>query len=76
MAAGIRHAVDQLTDDESAKTARRLKSWGERYMQFDQGDPLRAQSDHFLDRLWNGILFVVVTIILALQLIWVFSMFG
>ena len=45
-------------------------------MQFNQGDPLRAQSDHFLDRHWKGILFVVVTIILALQLIWVFSMFG
>ncbi len=76
VAASIRQAVDQLTDDESAKSARRLKSWGERYMQFDRGDPLRAQSDHFLDRHWKGILFVIVAIILALQLTWVFSMFG
>ncbi len=82
MAAGIRHAVNQLADDESAKSARqqhaaaRLKSWGERYVQTDQGDPLRAQGDNFLDRHWKGILFIIVTVILVLQLTWVFSMFG
>ena len=82
VAAGIRHAVNELTDDESAKSARqrqaaaRLKSWGERFMQTGQGDPLRTQDDNFLDRHWKGILFVIVTIILALQLTWVFSLFG
>ena len=81
VAAGIRHTVDQLIDEKSAKSARqqgaaaRLKSWGERYTEVNQGDSLRTQSDNFLDRHWKGVLFVIVSIILILQLTWVFSMF-
>ncbi len=82
VAAGIRHAVNELTDDESAKSARqqhaaaKLKTWGEKYLQTTQVDPLRAQGDNFLDRHWKGILFIFVAVILILQLTWVFSMFG
>ncbi len=82
VAAGIRHAVNQLTDDESTKSARqqhaaaRLKTWGERYLQTGQADPIHARGDGFLDRHWKGILFIFVAVIVMLQLAWVLSMFG
>ncbi|MFB3070311.1 MAG: hypothetical protein ACE1ZF_06445 [Gemmatimonadales bacterium] len=82
VAAGIRHAVNQLTDDESTKSARqqhaaaRLKTWGERYLQTGQADPDHARGDNFLDRHWKGILFIFVAVIVILQLTWVLSMFG
>lgn len=60
VAASIRDAVNQLTDDASAKSARqqhaaaKLKSWGDRYLQPDRVDPISAQGDNFLDRHWRG----------------------
>lgn len=78
--AGIRHAVDQITDDEKTKSARqqhaaaKLQSWGDRYKTSRQVDPLTSQGDTFLDRHWKGLLFVIVTIILIFQVTWVLSM--
>ena len=78
--AGIRHAVDQITEDEKTKSARqqhaaaKLQSWGDRYKNSRQGNPFTSQANTFLDRHWKGFLFVIVTIILIFQLTWVLSM--
>ncbi len=81
VAAGIRHAVEQLTDDDTAKSARqqhaaaKLKNWGERYKTQGEVDPFKQEGATFLDRHWKPILFVFVTIILILQLTWVLSLY-
>ncbi len=81
VAAGIRHTVEQLTEDDTAKSARqqhaaaKLRDWSERYQPQGQVDPFKAQGATFLDRHWKPILFVFVAIILILQLTWVLSLY-
>ena len=81
VAAGIRHTVEQLTEYDTAKSARqqhaaaKLKDWSERYQSQGQVDPFKAQGATFLDRHWKPILFVFVAIILILQLTWVLSLY-
>jgi hypothetical protein len=81
VAAGIRHAVEELTEEGPTRSARqqhaaaKLKTWSERYQHPPPPDPFKAADASFLDRHWRPILFIIVAIILILQLTWVFSMF-
>ena len=77
VAAAIRHAVSELTEDTSAKSVRqlhakaRLTTWGERYtgVQREEID----ENASFIDRHWRALIFVVVALILVIQLTLVLS---
>lgn len=81
VAAGIRAAVAEITQEDSARSARqqhaaeRLKSWGERYLAPPEGKRPAPEGESFIDRHWRPLVFVFAASILALQLFWVFSLF-
>lgn len=81
VAAGIRHAVAELTEEDRVKSARqkqagaKLRIWGERYEQPQLHDPSYSQSESFIDRHWRPIMVVIAVVIAALQVAFVLSLF-
>ena len=82
VAAVIKQAVVDVTDGARTMSVRqqqavaKLKVWGERYQHPEAARDLSSADDTFLDRHWRPIMVVFVAIIVILQLIWAFSLFG
>ena len=81
VAAEIRQTVEELTETEGVRSARRqqavakLRVWGERYEHPEKARDQSSADDTFLDRHWKPIIVFFVAIIVILQLAWVFSLF-